>query len=535
MNTSTRRIVFVAALLVVAIAGVRAFHMFFRKPDATEQAKQTTQAVNPLGTFGQPPPSIPGFPGMNLAVANQMAVYKLMSQHGLPMDIASYLAQAKAQVLSQTNTSVHFTLTFPDGLASDHTITITPDQKYTPTPAELEKAGRTGVHIYNVKFSARNESDTRARITLQYFVPYSAVPAELQRRIHGQSSSLRRFDLIPSAWAQEGGEGGLGMGVYQDTATEVAKEFLKQKAEHGKLSKEFPTPLSRLVDMLSALKKEQEHIGWVNDLDELRDCVENPTNPLTTKAFNEDPAYKQQTLDNLQQARSEVDQVTAVRFLNLATSVATDLVEGPMSAITSPVSSLNDETLKDLGEQQVQNARKSISPCDRTPMTAGQFRPMKGTIEYLYNKATSSKGGTSEEMRTATGQFVLNPAPNGMGFLGGNGTGNLKIESKYTAATCNGKGQQTLKGALDVTAEGGGTPAAGVIKLSLGGNPLTGDASSHSKCGRDALEENSHWENGAFGGATCEFTNVDLVHGGTYSAFQKGDPHGTCKIEVAPQ
>jgi hypothetical protein len=248
-------------------------------------------------------------------------------------------------------------------------------------------------HVYAVKFSVQNESDTKARIHLQYFVPYTAVPADLQRRM--QSSTAPWFPLVPSASAQEGGGSSMGMDVASDTAVEITKEVLKQTAEHGKLSKEFPTPLSRLVDILNAFKKEQEHVAWLDELAELQDCAENPTNPLTQKAFNQDPAYRDQVVHGVTQARSDVTAMTGMRFLNLATAVATDLVEGPLGAITAPISSYNDETLKDLAENRVREAGKGIVPCHNPPMTPGHFQPMKGTVE------SSTRGRTRIAPTTA--------------------------------------------------------------------------------------------------------------------------------------
>jgi len=59
--------------------------------------------------------------------------------------------------------------------------------------------------------------------------------------------------------------------------------------------------------------------------------------------------------------------MTGMRFLNLATSVATDLVEGPLSAITSPISSFNDESLKELAENRVKRPVKASCPATISP------------------------------------------------------------------------------------------------------------------------------------------------------------------------
>ena len=79
---------------------------------------------------------------------------------------------------------------------------------------------------------------------------------------------------------------------------------------------------------------------------------------------------------------------------------------------------------------------------------------------------------------------------------------------------------------------GGDSPRNGYIKVRIGSTDLT-RASSQTMCSGERRSDPK--QAGAFGGASCDFLNVDLVHGGTYSAFENGDPHGTCKLELAPQ
>lgn len=276
MNPQTRKIAIVAGVLLLALLiGSR----FFPGPQPKPAPQSTAHPFNP---YGQNVALPPGFNPASLTAMgmNQIAMMKLVGQ-GIPIGIANYLTQAKAQVLGQTNTSAHFILTFGNDLTSDETITLTPNQPYTPTPVEMAESGQRPV--YQGKFSVEYESETKARVHLQYFVPNTAVPADLQRRM--QSSTAQWFQLVPSASAQEGGGSSMGMNVASDTAVEVTKEVLKQTAEHGKLSKEFPTPLSRLVDILNAFKKEQEHVAWLDELAELQDCAANPTNPLTPESL----------------------------------------------------------------------------------------------------------------------------------------------------------------------------------------------------------------------------------------------------------
>ncbi|HKW18468.1 MAG TPA: hypothetical protein VJO35_13255 [Terriglobales bacterium] len=462
----------------------------------------------------------------NAAAGSDPRVIKLMMQYRLTPQAAIYIAQAKTQLISQTETSVHYAQTFSNDLKADTTITIVPDQHYTPTQDDLARAERTHTQIYNLKFSATSDGENKERISLQYFVPYSNVPSDLKQRIHARSaaSAAHFFDLVPSAWAQEGGGGNMGMNVATDTTVEVTKEILKQTAEHGELSKEFPVPLSRLGDILKAFKLEQEQMAWMAELDELEDCARHPTNPLTQQAYNQDPSYGDQIVHGVTQGRADVTAMTGMRFVNLATAVATDLAEGPVGAATTPISSYNDETLKDLAENRVSETKKGVTDCDKE-MTFGNLRPMHAVLEYSYNKTEFG----IEEKRTAGGEFDLNTQ---MGGLEGEGTGKFKIERKQVQPGPNacaygykGKGDGDAK----IAAEAGGTPYGGVLELHL-----TTDLNLHESgmvpdgqhCSEQTRDEMRNYNFG------CRFDRLDLVHGGTFSHFQDGDGHGTCTIEL---
>ena len=501
--------------------------------DFAQQAQAQAQAM--AKAQGQMPDmaklaSMAGMSGGNLPAAAQVGMLQLVQKYQISMGTAAYLAQAKAQVLSQSSNSVRYSLTFPDGVASETTITLTPGQTYSPTLAEIARGQSTGVQAYRVQFSAKTESESKARITLRYFVPEAAMPANLQQRLQNKSANF--FQLIPSAYA----EGNLGIDVVSDTSVEVTKEILKQTAEHGNLSKEFPTPLSRFVDLANAFKKETDHLDWMDQLNFLDYCANNPTNPLTQKAYQQDPNYQKQTQQSVQDARSDVMQMTAMRFLNLATSVATDLVEGPMGAITAPISSYNDGTLKGLADDRINEIKKQFPECkpaDR--FEPGQFRPMQGNFTYAYklnSHECRSQCVDYEEERKF--ESTVHLKPNDMGYLFGEGAGNITVKKKQHAwdQYCKNAGwRDNYDGNATIRLKAGGdTPSNGVVMANFGGDALTRDG---VQIGCDGKEQRLN--GAASAGASCEFHNVDMVHGGSYSAFESGDGHGTCKLEIFPE
>jgi len=555
MSKKTLFLIVGTVVLVAALIGIRAIQVYVQEQsEAHQRAEQMAKARDAmkqwqqqLGAFSQAQQNMPNLanlpnmanmtmPAGNYSPAAQIAMMKLMQKGNVPPSVAAQLIQAKAQVISQSNTSLRYTLSFPNGVSTDTTVTITPDQKYSPTAAELTQSRRTGHQIYNVKLSAKTESETKSHIILQYFVPFSEVPPTLQQRLHGQSAA--NFHFVPPVFADEGN---MGVGIAQDTGIEIAKEVLKENAEHTKLAKEFPAPLSRFVDLLNAFKKEQDHIDWLDELAELKDCVENPTNPLTKKAFDENPAYKDQTLNNLADAHADVTAATAMRFLNLETSVATDLAEGPLGAMTAPVSSYNDEALKGIAENRINEAKKGITDCNPYKGYGDIYPPLRGKVEYLYNRTWNEGKDNWTRVRTVqrklTAEVELGFDENNRNNSGVNGTGEYqqKDQSKYTNPKGYADDKSTIEGPVEVYAQLGGTGSIGWVQLGMGGQTMHGVTEHTDTFGSKPNIIHNEWDNGG-GGVTCKFTNVNLQKGGTYSSFVESDEgFGTCKIELTPK
>ena len=125
------------------------------------QLAQSGDESSPVGPTGAANVSF------NVGATKDPRVNKLMTQFHLTRQAATYIAQAKTELVSQSDTSVHFIQTFSDDFKADTTITISPDQHYTPTQDDLARAERMHAQIYNVKFSATSDGDNKERITLQ--------------------------------------------------------------------------------------------------------------------------------------------------------------------------------------------------------------------------------------------------------------------------------------------------------------------------------------------------------------------------------
>ena len=478
MSSILKVLAVLASIVLILAVGSRLGKIFYSNTGDTPKASAS---------------SAPGSDADLPAGVNPATFKKFLNEYGLDRKSAAYLAQVKASVVSQDNTSVHLRFTFPDNRTADETITITPDAQYMPSAAELAPTGGATMPIASRKFSAKAVSPDKTQVSLQYVVPLGAVPPGLQQAIRGRTSATQWFSLVPSAWAQSSG-GGAGVSA----SFEMAQ-----------------TLYDALSDIGNAFSKSQEHSNWMQQLDAMENCAKNPTNPLTQKAYQEDPGYRDRVLSNIQDARSEVQQMTAVRFLNQEANVATGLVDAPIGQLTGKVSDWNEDVLKDLSNQQVQDIGKSVNCQDAPPPDPKQH---DGTIKYHFHREQYLD--FDEDDRIVKGEFDLQSFQQGIVGLKGAAEFKTRIRSSRFQT------QGACKGHDDVS--GGGTNSS--FQIQGGGMEGHCDGTDHGRPTHD-------WNQAGIGGFSCTFHNVDVVNGGSYTAQADGEdaPYGQCELELTPQ
>jgi hypothetical protein len=466
--------VVIAVVLFMAI-GISALLLFGKR--GYETAKSHTPAASSTARVSAP---------------DEAAVRQLMAQAGLAAQQSSALGHAEVRVISQSATSVRLSLTWPGTAQAEETITIQPGRHYVPTAAELDDAARTGRQTFAAKLTATPPGSKATRLTLEYFVPYSAFPAPLRERFFGSSPTTQGLEIISAAWA--GDEGGLGAGVSMAGDLQEGYENIE-----------------------SALGKSQDHADWMSRLDALENCARNPTNPVTQNAFKQDPQYQQRTIEAIEQARSEVTQASALRFLNQETSVASGLVEGPFGAVTGSVSDWNDSTLRDIANRQLADTGKLIS-CEPAPPPEQQ-KAGDGMITYHMHRAGYLD--YDEEDRINTGTFDLRPGPvAGAVTVAGSGEfkGKMSASKAGTSGECVG------------TSEIHGSGYGGDIQIS--GSPVGGGCKFNDRgkvSDLPPIDSDTAFQ--------CQFHNVDLVNGGSYEVKADGEESEwtSCKLDLKPR
>jgi hypothetical protein len=496
-------------------------------------------AANPSGSLVS---TGSGMPDMSKLTGDQMRVYSSIMQYRLEPHLAAFISQTKMELISRGDVPIHYLLTFPNGVTSDETITIAPNQKFTPTAAELERSKKSGIQIFSPKLSVKKTGPQEAVFTLDYYVLQSSLPPEFQSFLQKSSSNSGPpgwdpFALIPSAYAQEGSDS--GSGYVANEGAEFTKTEVVKGLEIAELEKSAHVA-DNVLTMKDLVMGYQEMTEWLAEVDELRDCAEHPTNPLAQKA-SETPEYQQQVIDSLGDTRSSVKWAAVPKIANITAGALTQFMDELFGAglLVAPITTANDEAISEIVHGEIEDARKGVTPCHHEQVTEGTFRPMQGNLTYIYvfnspEECRHEQCVHSENEAHFEGTIHMAPDQT-FGYLSGKGTGRFTRKRDQGAHDQYCKSESTHEettgpGEIEVQA-GGDSPLNGVVKARWNSSQLKMEG---TQTGCNGSQTSTHGEN-AYSGADCEFHNVDLVHGGTYSAFETADNHGTCKLEIFPE
>jgi hypothetical protein len=148
---------------------------------------------------------------------------------------------------------------------------------------------------------------------------------------------------------------------------------------------------------------------WLSELDALEKCAANPTNQVAKG----DPNYSNNAVDKVQSARSELQGVNAVRFLNQATETSAGL--HPASAVGSVALKQgfvwSETTLGDYSENTImREVRLAVVSCgDPIP----QDKPGEGNVKVEQEWTTTGPDGVIEHgivIIVSKVSLVWNPA-----------------------------------------------------------------------------------------------------------------------------
>ena len=391
---------------------------------------------------------------------------KELIDDGFPVDVAEFFAASKIESNSPNDTTYIYLQTFPNGASREMTLRVSSNRQYTPTPEEIANTIPGSNPIYAFKYSSDIQADSTTKIEMNYFVPngYLTNGSKLLQIASGNGT----IDGLVIHWEEIGKKGA-------DVSISSLLEYFKA----GYVSSIYALA-SALSDVTTALDLSKQYKKWKDELDALEDCAANPTNPLTRS----DPNYSPTTVAKIRDARDELQQVTAVRFLNLMTEKAYDL--NPVTAIFSIPAKQgfvwSEKTLDNYSENTImREARLAVVPCDNSWALVGK-------IDVLTERTDDITNENSVEHITTNVKWVLDPTfPCACRYVS---QGNFTYDYTDIRDSCTFKG--TASGNIGSTGFLASDPglqqiigfdyyAAGQIEIQVDASSNCGDSHTYSK------------------------------------------------------
>lgn len=286
------------------------------------------------------------------------ALVREFEAEGLSEGQAIFLALTRVEVEPVDERTYRIIQTFPTGNTADMTVAVTPDQ--TGEPGGLET-------------SYTESGDGGLSFSLTYFVPYDAIPDDVEPEIRTGSVERRAgavamagtYLAIPLA-APKSGVRVVVDGVVDeasDAAIEEFLEFASEKSGAG-VDKLFEA-LKAGKDVLDALVMSEEFEKLQKQIDAIEECAENPTNPTTRNAYEQDPGLKQRLLEEVARTRFEVKANLAAMFIGLANKVGSGLTGAKWLAfVVGPLTSWTKEGLDARNAEALDRLRKEVTSCE---------------------------------------------------------------------------------------------------------------------------------------------------------------------------
>jgi hypothetical protein len=511
-----------AAALIVCLGLARAIHVHLQESAAERQReeqianvqKAVQDAMKQLQSSGLP---MGGYSpnGMSL----DPRIIEIMGKYRVGSKAAGYIAQAKLQILDQTDTSVQFSILFPDQTTLDETASIAADAKYAPTPADLERSARKGFSTHGAKLAYRKTGPKSWTYSLQYHVPYALLPPDLQKKLRPASSAGSKaahfFDLVPSVYAND--EEVTGEAVISVIANYFAESYaIEGKIGGGAKSLGADVPLA-LVDLL---EDGLTYKGWMDKLNKIEDCAKHPTNPLTQKNSRE-ASYKGAVLDQLDDAVGDVKSTAVPTLASDVAGYLSHFLPFGGGAVTTLILSTQDDAVSEYAEGRIEEAEKYIVPCEENSGRQASFT-------YVYKFKWDERCDKKKIDGSVEGSFELRQDPLAHTIFGGEGEGNATWTADYGG--CDNQQHEHKNGPVRITLKGQGDPHDSTLKVNFIGDNLTWTYACTGGC-------NNHYnESGPKGYSdACEINGVDLLRGGTFSGPGSEPGRSLCTVTLPGQ
>lgn len=277
------------------------------------------------------------------------------------------------------------TVTLPTGNTSTSTFSLTTGAALSPDkPAADPKSPIQGFTI------SAKETPNGLEWTYRYVVPADQLPNGALARATEDGTPRRLGEtaaVLLNAKVDQA-QGGPGIQVVaQGTLQEFSLEALSKIEEAmreraGQDVEKTGTPLTQsvdsILDVVDVIQTSAKYKQQKERLDGLRQCAENPTNPLTQKQYKDDPAARQRILDDVSNVETEIKANTLVEFIGSFNSTASDITKQAwLGFIVGPLTNWANAQLGAVNDELLDNLDKEIADC-------GGHHAFVGTYTYPY-------------------------------------------------------------------------------------------------------------------------------------------------------
>lgn len=321
------------------------------------------------------------------------------------------------EISKPNDTTCIYLQTFPNKATREITLTVNPNRQYTPTSEEIANTIPGSSPVYDFKYASSVQVGGTPRIKMSYFVPKSGL--------------TKREGLFQDA----GGNEGIGITIteYGKAGTDLAIGSLIDYARESGVN---TGPLGSIYALASALSSvtgaldlSRQNGTWLAELDALEKCAANPTNQI---AMN-DPNYSAAAVARVQAARSELKEVSSVRFLNIMTETGSGLTPATAVAGVGLKQGFlwSEQTMNDYSENTImREIRLGVVSCgDPVPLPEA----FDGNIDVLW-ECNDPIGPNHTVIHVVTKlQWVHHPTLHG--YYDSQGTYNFDYTITYPGCT----------------------------------------------------------------------------------------------------
>jgi hypothetical protein len=322
-------------------------------------------AVMLLAACASTPPAAPSDPSAPIptvdprASADPALVAKFMDE-GLSEGQAIFAALTRVDVQQLTPLSYRITQSYPTGNNAEFTVTLTPDQTVDSDAPMTATYTATG-------------GDFGFR--LEYFIAYDDIPDDVEAEIRGPSAGtnvpIRLADTGLGALALTAAEkSGIRVvveGLVKELADAAASAFAEALDQALGLKAGVDSLLNALkagVSVDEALALRKEHGELMAKIDKLEECAKNPTNPVTKRAYQADPAQRQKILNTIAEARLEIKSNFAAIFVGMVNTTGSGLTGSKvLGFVLGPATAYLEQELKKLNDGWIMVLEQLITPC----------------------------------------------------------------------------------------------------------------------------------------------------------------------------